>query len=226
MQRRTRRSRWLAAITVVGVVTAASCGGDDDDGAGDTTEAPAGTEAVSAGTEPPTETEAPSTDAPSTDAPSTEGTEPGDTEGTEPTDTEGTEPTDTEGTEPSETGGSEPASDGAEMPEFVPGPGEHHLEEDEGEPVQGGTLVYGLEADTANAWAHYRASYATSGYVALTAVSDTLFSYTDEGELVPMLVESYEPNEDYTEWTLTIREGILNTLTYLQSNPWLLESRA
>ena len=34
----------------------------------------------------------------------------------------------------------------------APGPGEHHLE-DEGEPVKGGTLVYGLEADTANAWA-------------------------------------------------------------------------
>ena len=34
---------------------------------------------------------------------------------------------------------------------------------DEGEPVKGGTLVFGLEADTANAWAPYRASYATSG---------------------------------------------------------------
>ena len=40
---------------------------------------------------------------------------------------------------------------------------------DEGEPVKGGTLVYGLEADTANAWAHYRASCATSGYVPLSA---------------------------------------------------------
>ena len=30
-------------------------------------------------------------------------------------------------------------------------PGEYHLEQDEGEPVQGGTLVYGIEADTANA---------------------------------------------------------------------------
>ena len=30
-------------------------------------------------------------------------------------------------------------------------------------PVQGGTLVYGLEADTANPWAPYRCSCATSG---------------------------------------------------------------
>ena len=30
--------------------------------------------------------------------------------------------------------------------------------ESSGDPVQGGTLVYGLEADTANGWAPYRAS--------------------------------------------------------------------
>ena len=42
-------------------------------------------------------------------------------------------------------------------------------------PVQGGTLVFGLEADTANAWPPYRASLATSGLVAITAVSDSLF---------------------------------------------------
>jgi len=111
--------------------------------------------------------------------------------------------TEPEGTEPEGTGGS-----GEPTTTFLPGPGEHHLEEDEGEPVHGGTLVYGVEADTANAWAHYRASYATSGYVALSAVSDTLFAYTEDGELVGNLVEDWEANEDYTEWTLTIREGI------------------
>jgi peptide/nickel transport system substrate-binding protein len=87
------------------------------------------------------------------------------------------------------------------------GPGEHHIE-DEGEPVKGGTLVFGLEADTANAWAPYRASLATSGLVPITAVSDSLFTVTDEGEIVPLLVESVEHNDDYTEWTLHIREGI------------------
>ena len=55
-------------------------------------------------------------------------------------------------------------SSGAATP--AAGPGEHHVE-DEGEPVKGGTLVYGIEADTANAWPPYRASYATSGYVPL-----------------------------------------------------------
>jgi peptide/nickel transport system substrate-binding protein len=108
------------------------------------------------------------------------------------------------------TGEPETTEDGGEEPSdgFVPGPGERHLEEDEGEPVHGGTLVYGVEADTANAWAHYRASYATSGYIPLSAVSDTLFAYTSDGELAGNLVESWEANEDYTEWTITVREGI------------------
>ena len=56
---------------------------------------------------------------------------------------------------------------------------------------------------------HYRASYATSGYIPLQAVSATRCSpSSDEGETVPLLVETVENNADYTEWTLTIREGI------------------
>lgn len=80
--------------------------------------------------------------------------------------------------------------------------------EDAGDPVKGGTLVYGLEADTANAWAPYRASYATSGYIPLSAVSDSLFAANDDGEIVPLLAESVDHNEDYTEWTITVRQGI------------------
>ena len=74
--------------------------------------------------------------------------------------------------------------------------------------MQGGTLVYGLEADTANPWAPYRASHATSGRAILKAISDPLFSEDPDGQPVGYLVESFEPNADYTEWTLTIRDGI------------------
>lgn len=86
-------------------------------------------------------------------------------------------------------------------------PGENHVG-DEGEPVQGGDLVYGLEADSANGWAPYRTSCATSCYVMFSAVSDPLFTATDEGEIAPMLVESWEANEDYTVWTFTVRDGV------------------
>ena len=79
---------------------------------------------------------------------------------------------------------------------------------DEGEPVQGGTLVYGLEADTANGWAPYRTSCATSCYIPFTAVSDSLFAVNDDGEIVPLLAESVDHNDDYTEWTITLKDGI------------------
>ena len=39
-------------------------------------------------------------------------------------------------------------------------------------------------------------------------MSDALFTATDDGAVAPMLVESYEPNADATEWTLKIRDGI------------------
>ena len=118
-----------------------------------------------------------------------------------------TEPESTEGSTTTESGGSATTEGGSGAAQPAPGPGERHIE-DEGEPVKGGTLVFGLEADTANAWPPYRASLATSGLVPITSVSDSLFQVTDEGEIVPLLVESVENNDDYTEWTLHIRDGI------------------
>jgi len=79
---------------------------------------------------------------------------------------------------------------------------------DNGEPVQGGTLVYGGEADTANPWAPYRASSATAGRAIIRTISDPLFSEDKDGKPVPYLVESVEHNADYTQWTLHMRDGI------------------
>ena len=87
-------------------------------------------------------------------------------------------------------------------------PGEVHLTEDEGEPVRGGDLIYGIEADTANAWAPFRASMATSGFIMASSVSDPLFATAPDGELAPMLVESWELSDDYTTWTYHVRDGI------------------
>ena len=75
-------------------------------------------------------------------------------------------------------------------------------------PTQGGTLVYGMEADSANGWAPYRVSCAISCYRVLATVSDTLFVPNVDGGVSGVLVESYESNADFTEWTFTIRDGI------------------
>src|SRR5262245_49486311 len=72
--------------------------------------------------------------------------------------------------------------------------------ESSGDPVKGGTLVYGIDSDTANGWAPYRSSLATSGYIPIEAVTDSLFAVNADGEIVPNLAESVEHNDDYTTW--------------------------
>jgi peptide/nickel transport system substrate-binding protein len=75
-------------------------------------------------------------------------------------------------------------------------------------PAHGGTLVYGLEADSANPWAPYRVSCATSCLAILRGISDSLFADDQNGQPVPNLVQSVDHNADYTQWTMHIRDGI------------------
>ncbi|MGE0136189.1 MAG: ABC transporter substrate-binding protein [Ilumatobacteraceae bacterium] len=76
------------------------------------------------------------------------------------------------------------------------------------EPVYGGTLVVSGEAEVANAWTpaamqcdSYCQQRARSFYDPLTAITEDL-------ETVGVLVESFEPNEDYTVWTFKLRPNI------------------
>ncbi|MEM7341701.1 MAG: ABC transporter substrate-binding protein [Actinomycetota bacterium] len=78
----------------------------------------------------------------------------------------------------------------------------------EGEPVRGGTLVYGIEADSANPWSHYATSCAISCRIVMRTVTDSLFITDTNADIQPYLAESMEPNDDFTQWTMTIREGI------------------
>lgn len=76
-----------------------------------------------------------------------------------------------------------------------------------GEPVAGGTLRVGLEADV-DGLNPTASALAVSGLTMAQAVFDPLFTFTADGEVVPFLAESMEPNADYTEWTLKLREGV------------------
>jgi peptide/nickel transport system substrate-binding protein len=77
----------------------------------------------------------------------------------------------------------------------------------EGEPQRGGTIVYGLEAETdgfnptGNRWA-------VSGHMVAQAVFDSLTALDVNAEPQPYLAESVEPNDDYTVWTITLRSGV------------------
>jgi len=71
----------------------------------------------------------------------------------------------------------------------------------------GGDLTFGLEAETTN-YCLSRAQLAIAGIQVVAAVYDTLTVPNSKGEAVPYLAESLEPNADFTEWTIGLREGV------------------
>ncbi len=80
--------------------------------------------------------------------------------------------------------------------------------EEAGDPVVGGELVYGLEAETNGGYCLQEAQLAISGIQVTRTIYDTLAAPNADGEIEPMLASSIEPNADYTEWTITPREGV------------------
>ncbi|MEQ1785705.1 MAG: ABC transporter substrate-binding protein [Acidimicrobiales bacterium] len=96
-------------------------------------------------------------------------------------------------------GGDDPGgSDGATEPTV----------EDEGTPVRGGEVTYALEAETDDGWCLPEAQLAISGIQVARTIYDTLTAPNADGEIEPYLAESVEPNADFTEWTIKLREGI------------------
>ncbi len=74
--------------------------------------------------------------------------------------------------------------------------------------VRGGSVRYGIEAETDDGWCVQEGQLAISGILVARAIYDTLTVPNSEGEYVPYLAEAVEPNEDYTQWTITVREGV------------------
>lgn len=77
------------------------------------------------------------------------------------------------------------------------------------EPQYGGTLIVGLEAETTNGLNPVNAQAAVSGHILFRALYDTLTLEGDDGQIVPNLLESFSSNDDFTEWTLTLRPGLV-----------------
>jgi peptide/nickel transport system substrate-binding protein len=75
------------------------------------------------------------------------------------------------------------------------------------DPVFGGTLRYGVEAET-NGINPAASSLAVSGLMMGNAVFDTLAALTPDGGWVPYLAESFTPSEDFKSWTVKLRPGI------------------
>jgi len=74
--------------------------------------------------------------------------------------------------------------------------------------TRGGELRFGIEAETLQGWNPATTQCAISCHDVMRAVFDPLFTTREDGTLAPFLLESAEPNTDFTEWTFTLRPGI------------------
>ena len=79
---------------------------------------------------------------------------------------------------------------------------------EEGTPTPGGKVIYGLEAETTDGWCLPEAQLAIAGIMVADAIYDTLTRPNAEGTYEPWLAQSVEPNDDYTQWTITLRDGV------------------
>jgi peptide/nickel transport system substrate-binding protein len=76
------------------------------------------------------------------------------------------------------------------------------------QPTTGGSLVWGIEADTSSPWRPSEMVCATSCYQVIESVYDPLTVLTDDGSWKPYLAESVLPNADFTVWTIKVRPGV------------------
>ncbi|TKJ24831.1 ABC transporter substrate-binding protein [Blastococcus sp. CCUG 61487] len=76
-----------------------------------------------------------------------------------------------------------------------------------GDPVYGGSITVGLEAET-NSFLPSEGTFNQPGLNVAYAIYDPLMQRSEDGEVRPYLAESLEPNDDLTQWTLTLREGV------------------
>jgi peptide/nickel transport system substrate-binding protein len=76
-----------------------------------------------------------------------------------------------------------------------------------GDPVPGGSLSFGLSAET-DGWNVTAGRWASSAYIVGNAIFDPLAAYDANYEPQPYLAESFTSNADFTTWTITLRPGV------------------
>jgi peptide/nickel transport system substrate-binding protein len=74
-------------------------------------------------------------------------------------------------------------------------------------PGMGGRLVVGIPAES-NGWNPYIDQWSDSGTLVGTSMIEPLAVQDNEGRAQPWLAEKWEPNSDFTEWTITVRDGV------------------
>jgi peptide/nickel transport system substrate-binding protein len=75
-------------------------------------------------------------------------------------------------------------------------------------PVPGGKLIIAGEAEVGSPWTPEKMQCDSYCQMRARAFFEPLVAVGDDLETYPYLAESVEPNEDYTIWTVKLREGI------------------
>jgi peptide/nickel transport system substrate-binding protein len=79
---------------------------------------------------------------------------------------------------------------------------------DNGPGVRGGTVTYGIEADTSGGFCLYKAQLAAGGIQVARSVYDTLTMPGGDGKIHPYLAQSVTGTANNTIWTIKLRPGI------------------
>ena len=79
--------------------------------------------------------------------------------------------------------------------------------EPSGDPQHGGSITVALEAETVG-WSPWQDNWANAGSLVSTAVYDRLGGRDEDGQVRPALAESITPNDDFTVYTVVLREGV------------------
>ncbi|MEZ5381307.1 MAG: ABC transporter substrate-binding protein [Microthrixaceae bacterium] len=69
-------------------------------------------------------------------------------------------------------------------------------------------VVYGMEAENDQGWCLPEAQSTAPGMLTTRAMFDPLTVPDENGDYVPFLAKAVTPNDDFTEWTITLREGV------------------
>jgi peptide/nickel transport system substrate-binding protein len=125
---------------------------------------------------------------------------------------EAAEPVDSvESAEPTEAPAEEPADSVAEPAdepaEETPIATEPPVEVDDMTPQRGGTLTYLLEAES-DTWDIPGANCAVSCITVMQNVADPMTIVNNDGEVEPFLLEEFTPNDDFSAFTLKMRDGV------------------
>jgi peptide/nickel transport system substrate-binding protein len=81
--------------------------------------------------------------------------------------------------------------------------------EEDADPIPGGTLVYGIEADV-DGLNPTTSALSSPGLMMANTVFDSLTRYDQDGVAQPYLAETVEPVDgDFSKWQVKVREGVM-----------------